>query len=487
MAENKSGFNLAAALGAVPNLDTGKEQIEYIDIDRIKSDDKNFYELSALDALIENIELVGLMDPIRVRPDGDEYIIVSGHRRTAALRKLCESDDKWRSVPAIVEDGNSSPAMQELRLIYANSATREMSSADKAKQVERVTELLYQLKEEGVEFPGRMRDHVAEACNISKSKLARLKVIKDNLSAQMKKLWDCGKLNESAAYRIAQEPKAYQNVLIGAVGEGRVAKFYEWELDNRFRDIHRIYERKCKSGTTCNHTDTMIESAMSPGYSYCANYCCLNCPELVKCKHICKSAEKKQAKLKTDAKTARAQAKAAAEEKDSRDVADIKNLWNRFGIARNMAGVESEDFMKARGFWFNDTTASEREKKESLEYKFTASTDLPFCSYELSLGGVRALTDTAKLLSVSIDYLLGLTPDPAHPQVSAATTDEPTFRTGEPPKKGTYYCKFDCSGVILHQVAVWNSLCKWWAFKKGAKIDAKCLGWYALPEDKENA
>ena len=152
-----------------------------------------------------------------------------------------------------------------------------------------------------------------------------------------------------------------------------------------------------------------------------------------------------------------------------------------------MAGIESADFMKARDYFFTDTTVSEREKKESLEYKFTASTELPFCNYGLSLADVRAITDTAKLLNVSIDYLLGLTPDPAHPQVSAAITDEPAFRTGEPPKEGTYYCKFDCSGVILHQVAVWNSLCKWWAFKKGAKIDAECLGWYPLPEDKENA
>lgn len=74
-----------------------------------------------------------------------------------------------------------SPAMAELRLIYANADTRQLSSADIVKQAERVETLLYQLKEEGVAFPGRMRDHVAQACKISKSKLARLKVIQENL------------------------------------------------------------------------------------------------------------------------------------------------------------------------------------------------------------------------------------------------------------------------------------------------------------------
>ena len=62
-----------------------REQIEYIDIDRIDDDPRNFYELSGLDELAANIELLGLQQPIRVRP-GEEpgrYVIVSGHRRRA--------------------------------------------------------------------------------------------------------------------------------------------------------------------------------------------------------------------------------------------------------------------------------------------------------------------------------------------------------------------------------------------------------------------
>ncbi|MBQ4426631.1 MAG: ParB N-terminal domain-containing protein [Oscillospiraceae bacterium] len=482
MAEKKTGFNLAAALGAVPNLDTGKEQIEYIDIDRIKSDDKNFYELSALDALIENIELVGLMDPIRVRPDGDEYIIVSGHRRTAALRKLCESDDKWRSVPAIVEDGNSSPAMQELRLIYANSATREMSSVDKAKQVERVTELLYQLKEEGVEFPGRMRDHVAEACNISKSKLARLKVINDNLIPDMWERYNKGELTEQAAYTIARLPQNVQEDLQKLQPKKSILG---GSAENILHNYEKYYEPTCEcpDGTECKHKEKRIKVAASAtnSWDYCDGGCCLKCNH--SCSYRCsKSLAKKADDKAKEGKRAEAEAKKAAKKIESAQEQSSRNAAFLVSLADN-AGLKDDAMIKTATYYgYEQHSVKDLRRYASGDKPIAIRPYDPTPRFSFS-GNASPLIETAKLLKVSTDYLLGLTEDNAQ----TATTDEPTFRTGEPPKEGTYYCKFDCSGVILHQVAVWNSLCKWWAFKKGAKIDAECLGWYPLPEDKENA
>ena len=177
----KDGFDLAAALGAVPIPGTtpaeGREQIEYIDIDLLDADANNFYQLSDVDELAANIEFVGLQQPIRVRENPDQpgrWIVVSGHRRRAALQKLVDGGrEDFRAVPCIREQAVGSAALQELRLIYANSDTRKMTSAEISQQAERVEMLLYQLKEEGIEFPGRMRDHVAEACKVSKSKLSR--------------------------------------------------------------------------------------------------------------------------------------------------------------------------------------------------------------------------------------------------------------------------------------------------------------------------
>ncbi len=213
----------------VSKLDTDQEQIQYIDLSLLDNDPRNFYELNGLEDLARNIELLGLQQPIRVRSHPEypgRYIIVSGHRRRAALQMLVDDGlTQYCSVPCIQERGEGSELLQELRLIYANSDTRKMSSWEISRQTERVEELLYGMKESGYEFQGRMRDHIAQVCKISASKLARLKVIQQNLDETIKPLWKSGQLSESVAYRIAQEPLDVQTALVGSCGQDTVCKY----------------------------------------------------------------------------------------------------------------------------------------------------------------------------------------------------------------------------------------------------------------------
>ena len=144
-------FDLGALLKDVSNSDTNREQIEYIRLDQIDSDPNNFYTIDGIDALADNIATCGLQQPIRVRqkPDDPErYVTVSGHRRRAALELLAKDDpERWAEVPCIVERDTVSPALQQLRLIYANANTRTMTSAELGKQAAQVEQLLYQLKQ----------------------------------------------------------------------------------------------------------------------------------------------------------------------------------------------------------------------------------------------------------------------------------------------------------------------------------------------------
>ena len=65
------------ARAAVSNLDTeNREQIEYIDIDLIDDDPRNFYVLSDLEELAANIELCGLQQPIRVRQGKGDHVVI---------------------------------------------------------------------------------------------------------------------------------------------------------------------------------------------------------------------------------------------------------------------------------------------------------------------------------------------------------------------------------------------------------------------------
>lgn len=97
-----------AVLKAVSDSDTaGREQIEYIDIDLLDGDPRNFYALPNIAELAENILLVGLQQPLRVRAaENGRFVVTTGHRRRQALLKLVEQGyDQFRQVPCIREPG----------------------------------------------------------------------------------------------------------------------------------------------------------------------------------------------------------------------------------------------------------------------------------------------------------------------------------------------------------------------------------------------
>lgn len=74
--------------------------------------------------------------------------------------------------------------------------------------------------------------------------------------------------------------------------------------------------------------------------------------------------------------------------------------------------------------------------------------------------------------------------DPAQPRDNQKTGVDlaaPEWQTGAPPKGGEYYCRFDCGGMDLYQVATWDRILERWQFRHGAKVDATCLGWWPLP------
>ena len=407
--------------GTPGSLLAAREQIEYIDIDRIDDDPRNFYELSGLDELAANIELLGLQQPIRVRP-GEEpgrYIIVSGHRRRAAVRQLVmDGHGELRDLPCIVERGQESAALQELRLIYANSDTRKMTASDIGKQAERVEALLYQLKEEGYDFPGRMRDHVAEACKVSKSKLARLKMIRDNLAKPWLPAYEKGKLAEATAYTLAKMPAERQQVIFdGLKKQGEYpTSVYEGEVSQYGAKLDQADAVKCKTygKGPCLNREAMHKRIMGNGawsYNYCRQ-CCDKCSELAKCKYACSMLADKVKRLKADAKAQKQQEQEAKEDAEREDEELFQKIWKRFGEARAAAGKSVKEFFAATGLGLSEDDAEGYEEMERSAAEFDAYGDLPY-GYFLEIEDIRGLVGAADLFGVSLDYLLCRTDDPA--------------------------------------------------------------------------
>ncbi len=490
MAERK-GFDLGAALrAAVPDSGTDKDRIVRFDVDAIEPDPRNFYSMSGIEELMASIELVGLQQPLLVRQHPDKaaaVMIVSGHRRREAIKRLvAEGREDLRMVPCIMERAGGSAALDELRLIYANSGTRHLTGAEISSQAQRVEALLYELKEQGFEFPGRMRDHVAEACKVSKSKLARLKVIRDSLIPTWAARWNRNELSESTAYRLAQCSPEHQSLLFAHLGAERYV--YESTVEGYDKRITDAEASKHPRGGACENIENKLHCVMKRN-AYADNYCkgcCGDCPNLASCKYSCIRQKDKAARLKADK---RAQAKQEAEA-HAAEVAPklemVRTVWQRWDAARQAAGKTVKEMCEASGFMYTEN----REKSiAKLLAEFSEGKAKINEYQELPVGLARSyeligLVKTADALGVSVDYLLGRTEDMQPLPVADQAVAPEGFRSGKTPpaEKTLAWCAFIVDGHELTTAAVWWPHLGKWCFEHGAGIDAECVGWIPLPD-----
>jgi len=174
-------------------------------LDKIWQNRLNFYGVRDVESLADSIRMNGLMDPLvvyEVEPGGP-WCLISGHRRWAALHTLNAETALCRVVPK-----PQSKAAETLMLIQANSTGRVLTPMETALQAEKMTDALIQLKLDGAEITGRLRDIVADAMGTSPTALARKKVINDKLAVPgFRQAWNSGKMPETVAYELAQLPR----------------------------------------------------------------------------------------------------------------------------------------------------------------------------------------------------------------------------------------------------------------------------------------
>lgn len=493
-------FDLGAMLKDVPKLDTGREQIEYIRLDLIDEDPNNFYQLTGIEELANNIATCGLQQPIRVRksPENpDRYVIVSGHRRRKAVELLAQEEpDKWQEVACIVEQDAVSPALQQLRLIYANANTRKMSDAEVSEQAVRVENLLYQLKEEGYEFPGRMRDHVAAAVGASKSKLARLKVIRDNLATCWQPSFEDDSLGVSVAYALAQMPKSWQHLIFDAHGK-YPRQVYEGTVREYMKRLQAISKIECGHSETkeCDHKLEMMQKSVKANQwtDPCHTRCCMTCSELRTCRSACQRAQGEKARLRTVAKQAELDAAARQAERDRPGAEFARLVYERVGLARKASGATVQALFEAQRKIYSSSIDDPKQlMMEKGDGKWSPQTYLPF-GYSMQANSVMVMCKVADALGCSLDYLLGRTDvmEVAKP-VEAPQPINPgglIWQTGTPPHEGDYilllsfefYCNVE---EWVWDGAAWHDCCK---DPHDPAVDGKIIGWIPMPEVHKDA
>lgn len=503
MAEKKKGFDLAAALGPVPNLGTDtddREQLKYIPLGLLHPDPDNFYRLDGLEELAGNIELIGLQQPLRVRPDPEhegEYIVVSGHRRRAAIELLVsEGKEAFGQVPCLIDGHQESEAMRKLRLIFANSSTRKLTSAELSQQAVDVEKLLYQLQAEGTEFPGRMRDHVAEVCQTTKSKLARLKVIRDSLIPKWAEEWETGVLNESAAYELSRiKPEDQEQWYLGWLQSGKADRYLVgWHIENYREHLETMDEKGCFHGSgKCVRQNIRRRERARDGR--CA-VCCYQCGKQETCADACtlaKNAAKERADRKSEYDAEMAKKKAEREAQQAENKKFALSGWMRLGRAMQAAGLDGEG-----GKYLHNSldwgSVEDIAEFDSLLAGTTPKNTFWGDEHPLENVPVEDIIRMANDFKVSVDYLMGRTDNPtmlsAEPvTVTGPATDKPQWIPGDqrPQQDGYYLIKIQLENEnTLILTGYYNKYeAKWEHPSDGEQIPYPVIGWYPIPQDEE--
>lgn len=489
----------AQQVQAVSKSDTGRELMQ-VDVDDLVSNEANFYAVdeAKLDELKNSIALSGIMDPPTVtRTEDGKYRLISGHRRTAAVRALVkEGREDLRKVPVFVRSPKSA-AMEELELIMANSTARVLTSAEISQAAQRVERLLYDLKEQGVEFPGRMRDHVAEACNVSKTKLANLHMIEENLTSDFKAQWAAGKLPDATALELARCDFTLQQRLYDAfartkefptsAGIVQVRELAEkgatWHPSNRFRCPDGKWCPNSRDDATLRHDATC--GSWTPQCK--GELCCMDCDYGAKargCYDVCEQMCSKAKQYRTDKNTDEKQKQEDAKEKKQR----VYRVAAQQYAQRIVRAIDAAGLADGTVLIINDTVGmtTAADIRNFAVGEFGARS---LWNNEFLLPSSRAIPTLCTELHCSADYLMGLTDElQAVSKSDTAALPEGAFRmawrTDTDYLDGPVLLLVRENGVLSYETDDVEDGKFFWF---DAPDDGEILRWLPLPPEEEGS
>lgn len=468
--------SFAASLNeTVSKLDTNeKPQLQYIDLDLLDANEANFYAVNDVESLASSIAMDGLQQPIVVTAgDGGRYTVLSGHRRRAAIRKLVEEDGRedLRRVPCLVKTYQS-PALAELQLIMANSTARVLTSAEVMHQAKRMEDLLYQLKEEGYSFPGRMRDQVAEACQVSASKLARLKVINARLCSEYMDLFNQDKISENVAYAIAKLPQDFQRRIFKVAKEYPVARVVEALTEEYKKGTRWEPCLTCPDGKACVRGDAFLRHDCEYTYEMCkGEKCCLECSrakaDYYACKRMCSKAQAVRKEKRDDAK---AKELSREEKVQAKRREEAKEIASRLVKAADLAGAAGNCRVQLGRY------GSSWSVKDLRRFAAGDFGDTQLSGREFGQDDVERFAKAAETLGCSVDYIMGLT-DEVQPGQSHKGSQ---WQTGKPTTNGYYWTIY--SGAVSGGKLMWWENNHWEAPDVKMELNYRPVAWMQADE-----
>lgn len=182
-----------------------------VSIFKMYRNEMNFYSVEDIEPLAADIYMYGLKQNLEIvyAPcEKGEYRITAGERRWEALKLLVSRGHKEFEMATSKLTAPQDDDEEQIEIIIAN-AYRTKTVSDMIEEEKRLKESLERMKAAGKKIKGRdlqsgrLRDVIASMLHISKTKVAQIEAVNNNLIPEFREELDKERLTFSAAYELS--------------------------------------------------------------------------------------------------------------------------------------------------------------------------------------------------------------------------------------------------------------------------------------------
>ena len=233
-----------------------------ISIFKMYRNDMNFYSVEQIEELAGDILMYGLkqnLELVYAPCEMGEYRIVAGERRWEALKYLVSKGYKEFELATSKLTTPQDDDEEQVEIIIAN-AYRTKTVSDMIEEETRLKASLERMKAAGKKIKGydlqsgRLREVISSMLHMSKTKVAQIEAVNNNLIPEWKEELKGERLTFSAAYELSGMTEDEQRETLG--------KFTETgELTHK--DVKEMKAERA-AGQQVSESDTETETGMNP-------------------------------------------------------------------------------------------------------------------------------------------------------------------------------------------------------------------------------
>lgn len=188
------------------------EDLEENEYDRFSKDHVQF--------LKESISIEGLKEPLTVYKKGEKYIILSGHSRFQAIKKIREEDDsQYNSIPCNIVKHEFKNIIDEKKSLAEYNQSREKTNRDKFLEYNSYVDYYAEHKSELQEKNIFERDYISFNMGISKDQVSRYSAIQKKCIEEIKSIFLDGFLTMTITHQICKLPNSKQHEILNKAKE----------------------------------------------------------------------------------------------------------------------------------------------------------------------------------------------------------------------------------------------------------------------------